>query len=180
MLPVIFALCSRSNPSSRLDGDRKNWDDAVLGLAALGKVEFRAGAVGRVMVAPDSLEARLGWSWGCSGGIAAVTSLVPKFWEQIPARIQIPGRDSSALGVSCLRRAFPVSSALGLVLFRALEGLGASKHRPTLRLDSCPRIFGISVPFFLQLHRAGDPSYPPQHNSIIYPTAGSSKGTQIP
>lgn len=58
MLPVNFALCSGSNPNSRSDGDGRSWDDAGLGLFSpkLGKVEFWAGAVGRVMVAPNSLE----------------------------------------------------------------------------------------------------------------------------
>lgn len=68
-------------------------------------------------------EARLGWSWGHSRDIAAVTSLGLKFWDPIPPRIQIPSRDSSPLDASCLPWAFPSSSGLCLVLFRTLGGL---------------------------------------------------------
>lgn len=171
MLPVVFALCSGSNPSSRSDGDGRSWDGAGLGLFSprLGRVEFWAGAVGGKGHGGPKFLGR------CRGGaraIAAVKSLLLKFWDQIPTGIQIPGGDSSPLGVSCLRWVFPVSSGLGLVLFWTMEVFGAPKHHPTLRLGSCPipGAFGIPVPFFLQFHGVWRPLVsPPQHNSVFIP-----------
>lgn len=93
----------------------------------------------------------LGRSRGRSGGI---TSLM---CPSSGIKFQIPDRDSSPLGVSCIRWAFPACSALGLVLFFGpWRGLEHPKPIP-----GCRRIFGISVPFFLQLHRAWRPSLNP-------------------
>lgn len=126
----------------------------------LGRVEFWAGAVGgRGHGGPKFL----GRCRGGARAIAAVKSLLLKFWDQIPTGIQIPGGDSSPLGVSCLRWVFPVSSGLGLVLFWIMEVFGASEHCPTLRLGSCPipGAFGIPVPFFLQFHGVWRPLISP-------------------
>lgn len=58
----------------------RSWDDAVLGwfspgLAALGKVEFQAGGVGGVMVAPNSLGEFLG-KQGWDGAGATLGTLL--------------------------------------------------------------------------------------------------------
>lgn len=121
-------------------------------LAALGKVEFRAGAVG-------ILWPQIPWKRGRdgAGAIAAVTSLVLKFWEQIPARIQ-------------------TLSVLGWVWGFFLEFGGVwiiptPSHAP---IGFDPWVlwdFWDLCPIFTAPWGPGDPSAPFR----VYPTAGSSK-----
>lgn len=181
MLPVVFALCSGSNPSSRSDGDGRSWDGAGLGLFSpkLGRVEFWAGAVGGKGHGGPKFLGR------CRGGaraIAAVTSLLLKFWDQIPTGIQIPGGDSSPLGVPASAGFFPLVPGWVWCFFGPWKGLEHPNTVPPsgwIRVPSLGLLGSLSH-FSYNSMGSGDPSYPPPARFRVYPTAGSSEGAQIP